>query len=282
MAIELEAINAREKGQFPISISTSLALEGASGIYPERPESPAPFDTPPTELWVNVRTLFRNLLGSLKTAEDRNGVLPNALHVALTEEMTIVEAVVNKASQGRTGVVYYACDYTSLPRKYPKAQLKESKTSNQLTYLALEQQTLKLVMKEHGSEDLRHFDIELTGAHKDAWMISHLPVDLLSKSHFQSLKLLESHTGVLKGPSLWYTKLTNGKDLPHIPFGPFALQVFGDGGHHFQQMPRVIREEVLRLAEEYKWNATTTKDRISLSVRTIKDPMTRQFLLSLL
>lgn len=281
MAIDLEAVNAREKGQFPISIGTSLALEGASGIYPDRPENPAPFDTPPEQLWINIRTLFRNLHGSLK-AEDRAEVLPTALHLALVEELTIIEAVVSKQTQGRTVVVYYGSDYSSLTRRYPRAQFKEHKTPNQQMYYAIEQQTLRLLMREHGSQDVRHFDVEIKGKFPSSWIITHLPVDLLSKSSFKDLKLLESHTGILKGPFLWYTKLTHGKDLPMIPFGAFALQVFGDGGHQFQQMPRLIREEVVKLADEFKWSQTTTKDRLNLSIRSVKDPMTKTFLLSLL
>ena len=282
MSGNLEIISAREKGQFPVSIGTSLALEGASGIYPERPENPAPFDTPPREIWINVRTLFRNLYGSLQTPEDRAKILPHELHVGLNEELSIIETVISKQTEGRSLTVYYGCDYTAISRMFTKALLKSPKTQNQQIYHSLEQTSLRLLFQEHGSQDLRHFDVSLTGQHPESWIITHLPLDLLSKSHFRELKLLESHTGILKGPPLWYTKLTNGKDLPMIPFGGFSLQVFGDGGHQFHPMPKTIRDEVLRLAEEFHWNATTTTDRMSLSIRSIKDPMTKTFLLSLL
>jgi hypothetical protein len=281
MAVTLEAVNQREKGQFPISIATSLALEGACGVHPDHPESPAPFTSPPQELWINTRTLFRNVMGAMN-AETRAMVLPAQLHAVLVEELSIIEAAVIHHTQGNTIVVFYACDYSGMERKYPKASLKQAKTPNQHMYLGLEQQTLRLLMKEHGSQDLRHFPLELTGKHGHTWIITHLPLDLLSKSYFASLKLLESHTGVLKGPSLWYTKLTGGNELPNIPFGAFGLQAFGDGGHQFNAQPRVIKEEILRLAEQYKWNATTTKDRMLLSLREVKDPMTRTFLLALL
>lgn len=280
MPDQLQAITNREKGQFPVSIGTSLALEGAAGIYPDRTDQVNAFLQPPSELWINIRTIFRNLHGSLKS-EDRLEVLPSALHVGMIEDMSVVEAAVSKLSEGKTKVVFYGNNYTSLSQKFPKAQIKEPKTPNQLAYVALETATLKMLHNERGSQDIRYFGINITGNNPDAWMITHLPIDLLSKSQFKSLTLLESHTGVLKKPFLWYTKLTGGKDLPNIPFGPFALQVFGDSGNYFNTMPRSIKETVLGLADEFKWNATTTKDRIVLSIKSVKDPTTRTFLLSL-
>lgn len=278
--MDLLLIEEREKGQIPISIGTSLALEGAAGIHPDRPQQPPPFDTPPTQMWVNTRTLFRNMHGAL-SADARKEVMAPSLHIALIAELQAFEAAVIRLSEGRTNVVFYGCDYAALPRRYPKALLKQANTPNQRAYMALEQQTLKLLMKEHGAAEVRHFDLEFQGSYKDAWILSHLPVDLLNKNHFTSLKLLESHTGTVKAPALWYTKLTNGKDMPNMPFGPFSLQIFGDGGHQFQPMDRVIREAVLALAEKYQWNATTTKDRLIFSIKSIQDPMTRTFLLSL-
>lgn len=280
MTHTFQGVSEREKGQYPISIATSLALEGAAGIHPDNVVEPPPFNDPPRELWINIRTLFRNMMGAM-SSDNRKVVLPRDLHMGLMEELTIIEQVVTQLSQGRTITVFYGCDYTALPRKYPKAQLKQANTPNQRDYLGTEQQTLRLLMGDHGSQELRHFDTELTGKHGASWIITHLPLDLLSRSHFESLKLLESHTGTLKGPALWYTKFTGGKDLPQIPFSAFGLQVFGDGGHQFNQMPIAIRQEVLRLAEEYKWNATTTRDRLLYCIRTIQDPMTRSWLLAL-
>lgn len=280
MTISLEGITNREKGQIPVSIGTSLALEGAAGIYPDRENQINAFEKPPSELWINIRTVFRNLHGALKS-EDRLSVLPPALHVGMIEDMTAVEAAVSRLSDGRTRVVYYGNNYTGLPSKYPRAQIKEPKTPLQKSYVSLEVTTLKMLHGERGSQDIRYFGIPITGTNPDAWMITHLPIDLLSKPNFKSLTLLESHTGVLKSSFLWYTKLTNGKDLPNIPFGAFALQIFGDGGHYFNPMAKVIKDEVLRLADEFKWNATTTKDRLVLSIKSIKDPMTKTFLLSL-
>ena len=58
-----DLMSSRTIGQFPLSIATSLAMEAAFGIYPDRPETKEPilkYDT----LWVNVRTIFRNIMPS--------------------------------------------------------------------------------------------------------------------------------------------------------------------------------------------------------------------------
>lgn len=280
MSQTFTGVSEREKGQYPISIATSLALEGAAGVHPDNIVSPPPFNDPPKQLWVNARTLFRNVMGAM-SSENRKTALPRDIHMGLMEELTVIEQAVTHLSQGQTTTVFYACDYTALPRRYPKAQLKQANTPNQRDYLGMEQQSLRLLMGDHGSQELRHFDVDLTGKNGAAWIITHLPVDLLSRSHFDSLKLLESHTGTLKGPALWYTKFTGGKDLPQIPFSAFGLQVFGDGGHQFNPMPMAVRQEVLRLADEYNWTALTTRERLLHCVRSVKDPMTRAWLLAL-
>lgn len=58
-------IDARTKGQFPISIATSLALEGLFGILEDNKDPNPPWPDY-TDLIINVRTLFRNLLGSIE------------------------------------------------------------------------------------------------------------------------------------------------------------------------------------------------------------------------
>jgi hypothetical protein len=276
----LQAVSEREKGAFAISIGTSLALEGAFGQYPDRPEFPAPIASGVKEMWINVRTLLRNLLGSLPT-EVKNSALPDVLHIALLEEFQIIEATLAKGSEGMVYPVYYLPDYSTLQQKFPHALVKQPHTALQKTMHALEYQTMRLVASNPGQHEVRKYGIQITGSHPETFILTHYPVDLLARSAFRSLKLLESHTGHVKPPSQWYTKLTNGRELPNMPFGQFSLQVFGDNSTQFTGMPSVIREEVLRVAKVNQWNVLTTKDRITLCLKAIKDPMTRTFLLSL-
>lgn len=280
MSSLLAGVDGREKGAIQISIGTSLAVEAAFGVYPDRPVEPAPVLSV-KEVWFNLRTLFRNLQGCLPS-EIKDRVIPGDLVPALVEEMTILESAVLRGSQGMARAVFYLCDYSSLRSKFPKANLKEPTTPKQLMQAALEQQTLRGLLDQGVSQDLRTFRYELVGQHPESFIVTHLPVDLLSRYNFRKLELLESHTGNIKGYPQWHTKLTGGKELTNIPFGRFSLQVFGDNGHQFSPAPQSVRKEVLKLAEQHRWTTVTTEAKIRESLRTVDHAADRAALMSLL
>ena len=276
----LQAIDGREKGALPISVATSLAVEAACGVYPDRPVSPAPILSV-KEVWFNVRTLLRNLLGSI-LPEFRDQAYPPHLLPALVEEMRIIESAVLKASNGGCRAIFYYADYTSIARKFPKAVVKIAKTARQIQQNIIDEKTLKLLLEEQGSGDIRTYNFEITGNHPESFIVTHLPVDLLSKYSFRRLDLLESHTGAIKAWPQWNSKLTNGRELLNIPFSQFSLQVFGDNGNHFSPQSLSIRRQVVALAEEDRWTATSTESKIRDSLRKVKDATERTLLLSLL
>lgn len=280
MSSLLAGVDGREKGAIQVSIGTSLAVEAAFGVYPDRPVEPAPVLSV-KEVWFNVRTLFRNLQGCLPS-EIKDRVIPGDLIPAMLEELAILEAAVIRGSHGAAQAVFYLCDYSTLRNKFPKANLKEPTTPKQLMQAGLEQQTLRGVLDHNVPQDLRTFRYELTGNHPESFIVTHLPVDLLSRYNFRKLDLLESHTGAIKAYPQWHTKLTGGKELTNIPFGRFALQVFGDNGHQFSPAPQVVRKEVLRLAEQHRWTTVTTEAKIRESLRSVDNAVDRAALLSLL
>ncbi len=273
MSALLAGVDGREKGAIPVSVGTSLAIEGACGVYPDRPVSPAPL-TQVNEVWFNLRTLIRNLLGCLPS-EIKDMVSPPVLLPSLLEELTIIESAIAKASLGMVRVVYYHCDYTPLSRAFPKAILKVPKTPKQQVQHVIEESTLRALLDEHPPHDLRTYRFEIVGNNPTALIVTHLPVDLLARYRFRDLKLLESHTGNIKPHPQWHTKLTNGKELSNIPFNAFSLQVFGDNGNQFSPMLPTIRREVLELANEDNWTSISTPDKIRMSLRKVKDPTTR-------
>lgn len=277
----LAELDAREKGQVPVTIGTSLALEGAFGIYPDRPVS-----TPPIqdykEVWVNVRTLFRNLISCIST-DLRDKLLPAVLVPALIEEMNIIESAVSRASAGMTRTIFYASDYSDLNQKFYRAKLRTATTPKQIFQRDLENATFKALLQETLSVDMRGFRTEITGKHPASLIMTHYPVDLLSRGNFAKLALLESHTGLIKPSNLWYTKLTNGKELANIPFGAFSLQVFGDNGNQF--MPAVtpsLRKQLLELAVKDRWTSVSTREKLLTTIRKLDDKVARADLLSLL
>lgn len=274
------AVDGREKGAFPISVATSLAVESACGVYPDRPVTPAPL-TNVKEVWFNVRTLLRNLLGSINP-DFRDQIFPPHLLPALVEEMGIIESAVLKGSNGNCRAVFYNADYTSIARKFPKASVKIARTARQLQHHLLDEKTIRLLLEESGPADIRSFNFEITGNHPESFIVTHLPIDLLSKYSFKRLELLESHTGAIKAWPQWNSKLTNGRELLNIPFNQFSLQVFGDNGNHFSPQSLQLRREVTALAEEDRWTSVSTEARIRESLSKVKDATARTLLLSML
>jgi hypothetical protein len=301
-----EILDARVKGQLPISVATSLAIEGLLGILEDKPADPDnPLrryaqtavnayntarqflgihvdDTPVDvikapikdydELWINVRTLFRNIVGALSN-EDAAKIEPDAYAMLAIEELNIIKAAL--LDHGfEVVVVGYVCSYASLSGNYPKAQMREIRTDKQLFYAALENQTVAAAFENLGRDNelLLPFDVSIRGNSRRTMLLSNYPIDLINFKSALQLALVESHTGVIKKRQHWHTKLLNGRDLPHIPFDRMTIQMFGDTGNLFAPYPKAHREKLLALATQYQWTSLTTKSRILQCAELARDP----------
>lgn len=266
-------IVARETGQYPLTIGTSLALEGAIGIHPENSD-PNPAIGTVKAVWVNVRTVIRNLINSLPT-ELRGRCLPQDLWEVVYEDLMVIPNVVTDAAAGRVGVHFYYTTHQSLKRRFPGAIIKEPKTELQHFLQKLEDNTLKLVLENNQHLQIGEFDVELTGRWPASLIITHQPVDLLSRYNFESLKLLESHTGKVKGPGEWNSKLQNGKELVNIPFNRLTLQIFGDSGGTFVGQRSPVRKEVIAAATRWGWTSVTTVEKVKTDLAKIANDSIR-------
>lgn len=268
-----EALLNRELGQTQLSIGTSLALEGAFGIYPEKEESPAPI-LKYTRLWVNVSTMFRNLVNSL-TSEEQAQVTSKTIAPILASEMSILEGEVQNVVGRKLTTTFYYNDMHKLKSLMPNANVKEPTTPKQKIQHALHDQTVKSLNNYLDQIDFRYFEGKIRGDGR-ALMITHNPVDLLSFNRFDELTLLESHTGKLKPRSQWGSKL-GVKDLT-LPFNEFTLTVFGDGSTYISPMPMKYRRTLLDLAQRNRWSPVTTLPKIRMELATIKDPQIKETL----
>lgn len=271
----------REKGQFPASIATSLALESLAGIHPNIPNvTELPINDTKVIL-INIRTIIRNIYGAVSTEVQRE-LKPKPLLDSLLEDMSVIEGTINRLSEGMVTTVFYACSYGSLNRKYPHAIMRPTNTERQLHYVHLERDAIKALLSTPIHFDIRKYDCDITDRFEDTFIITHQCIDLLSKAQFTKLLLLETHTGAIKNNLQWNTKLTRSKDdLVRIPFCRFSLQVFGDNHHLFSPMDAKTRTAVIDMAEADKWTALSTKDRIIASIKKITDADLRTKLLML-
>lgn len=274
-----DKIGGREKGEtLPISIPTALAIERAGGQHPEIEDKEPPV-LKYRLILMNVKTLIRNLHGSVERSAFAIPKYDDIVD-ALIEDMSITESYITDVSKGGTQVRFYLPTYSSIRREYPRAKVKSASTPNQKEYANLEKNIIDTLRKSSAPLDIMGGDMGPEGKHPSTMLVTHYPVDLLKRASFEKLTLLESHTGKLKGPSSWNSKLVSSKELERIPFNRFTLQLFGDGTH-FYSFPHKYKKEIIKLAEEAKWTPTTTRDRMVLTIKRVKDPEVRGKLLEL-
>lgn len=252
----------------PISIATALAIESTIGQHPEMPTED-PEIKRNQNLLINLRTLYRNLIGSIDK-EQRGKLYPEILAEVMANEIRAIESALIQVANGRCGVQVYLCSYDGLRRRYPKALLRTATTDLQIAQLSLETATVKAFVDNHVDQvDFIRTDMDFEQDDRDTLIITHYPVDLLQRYRFRKLTLLESHTGKHKPPLEWYTKLGSGKDLARMPFDRMTLQLFGDGVM-FHALGTKYRRHLIELADSHNWTPATTKDLIIRDVEMVR------------
>lgn len=251
-------------GHYPVSIASSLAIEGLTHTG----EYASWGDKPPIHnyqvLYLNIRTLFRNAFYAFE--ENRERLTPDVILTSIEEDIQNIIAAARAAAPSML-CVPYLCQYKTVNKKFPEASFRNANTPAQIFYNTMESDVYKQVVGQQlwGTE---FFDCDLKGQH-DTVLLTHMPADLLSRGDFPKLALIESHTGKLKTHLEWYSKV-NGKSAL-IPFNKAFLTLFGDGVM-FHPLDRKVRNVVLKTAEKYHWTQTTTMDRINNCLRLVNEP----------
>lgn len=262
-------------GAYPLSIATSLAIEGSMGKHPDRPDQTEVLLPRYDVMWVNLKTIFRNLYNAI----DRNAVQdarPQDLFDAFTSEIEQLISIIRVETSSKMDVVLYTSDYAGMDRKYRHAILRGDTTHLQIAYSKAMVFTVGQYIKTH-RPDVKLYTLKINDLEKrKALMLTHYAYDMLAQG-FDNLSLLESHTGSIKDKFKWYTKYYNGKDLPNIPWRESFLQVFGDN-EHFRPMSIGIRKQILQLAEQYQWAQITTDAKISYCLDKLQDKALREML----
>lgn len=287
----------RTMSGFPLSIATGLAFESifqtTEPVFDLTREVPEHINLSNyQEFYINISTLFRNLMGSLGK-EDAARVNSLQLKEALMGEIEVIQSLGLNEGSGRTKIIFYVCEYKKLESKANKfVVVRRDETTNQKIYRELHNQTVKLILAELGESDtLRVFDSELATIVKGAkttmqikttaLVLTHIAYDLLSYKHFTTLDLIESHTGKLKKRHEWYTKYLNGKELNMFPFTEGLLCVFGDS-ESFRPMDFRLRKELVELAKANRWSPATSREKIRSNLDQLKNPYYKDVLKTIL
>lgn len=285
MSASTRHLSERTTGQYPLSVATSLAIESAMGIHPEIEVKVAPIKQY-AELWINLKTLYRNMMGALQ-GDAAQLVLGIPVGDEMQLEMDRIDSII--ASEADCKVQYYVCNYSRMEQRFPNASIRVDSTARQKQFTRTMKEAIQhLLMLETHPADQQHasrvkvFDVTLKPVRKvKTLMLTHVPLDLCSEKHFGELALLESHTGAIKEKAQWYTKYQNGKDLARIPFREDLLQIFGD--HElFHPYPIENRRQLLAIADKYNWTPLTTTEKIRYTIDFLLNPYLKEKLKSML
>jgi len=272
--MNVSPLSARAMSTYPLSIGTCLAIECFStGPRPSYdPEAiPGVKITPGTyeELWVNLITLSRNMIGSVDRL-DIHRVSGEELAQELTSEMEIISDVVKQFDPNLI-IRFYSNSYRGVAGKYPRAKVRGNATPAKQAEVVLIGESIQELYKfKKTSTKLLHFDLAIKPIKRArSLFLTNYAHDLTYRAAFGEMDLLESYTGVVKTPAQWWTKFSDYA-ANRIPMTPRWLQVFGDSTL-FYQHDRALRKQVLEIAEKFEWNHRTTPDRIALSLEKMPD-----------
>ena len=236
-----------------ISVATAIPIE--ERILVEKPEV--------TNLWLNIKTLFRNYWGSI---ENPSSYSQARLIGDFMEEVVDLKKIMEL--QNIEVVVYNTVETKALTGRFKHAKIKIPHTDKQKTYAAIERSAANMAMNLLPTEWKRDFMTKLYGAQgQRVHMLTHYPLDLLSRYEFGDLLLLESHTGTVKSPTEWITKLTKHSDYRHLPFNILTMQVLGDDSTQFYAQSSKVKKEFLMISTEGRWNPTTSIPKVSSDIK---------------
>ena len=268
----------REIGEVGLSIPTSASFEALLTSV----EDDIQYDS----LWVNIKTLIRNLLSASKIKP--NEMNHDDLAYEIVTEVEHIPALMSSVeSLANSKLIVYANSYDGLTKRLPKAKIKTPHTDKQITESVLDIRTIDAIktnLDANLNYDFREGDYILEGGDDRSLILTHCPVDLISVYNFNTLRLLESHTGAIKKQSLWNSKLTGGDANARLPFNLFTLQVFGDNSVHFYGYSYKYKKTILTIASNKDWNSTTSKSKIvkDIEKELPKDNPMRVLFLSIL
>lgn len=264
----MSSLSERIMGNNYISIATNMAIDGLYNRIPDRPKDRVMPASLGNAVYFNLRTLFRNIWGSMNAEDAANVSLDNYVDV-IEQEMN---NILNTLSEENPPLeaFFYAPSYQGLFKEYSNAELKNVKTDKMSHKVLMENRVLaKLKQSDSIQVPIIFNDLEIkTTVPYKAFFVTHYPVDLLHTVGFSKTYLLESHTGIVKGPDKWYTKI-GAKNLEggeRIPFNRATLQFFGDSSM-FKSHPMSAKKRVAEVAQKYKWNQQTTKARMLDTLR---------------
>ncbi|QDH47103.1 hypothetical protein PQC07_gp219 [Aeromonas phage D3] len=268
-------MNNRTLGTLPISVGTSIAIEGLANAPMHRYQS----------FLINIRTIVRN-------AREAFDELPNEddLFEAAKEDMIqIATAIAGMKLKTILDMKFYYPTYNSLPRLFPMAKLKPTDPSKMLLpreqnlkiRTILDNKVYRKLLSEF-NKLIVQIDSYLPQFGGDGLIITHHPVDLVLTESYHRLHLLESHTGTIKNYTMLTTKLTGGDTMPNMPLNKLTIQIFGDKAVNFLSQNQGVKKEIKELANSVPWSSASTHSFVAMSIRKLKASPEKDILIKMI
>lgn len=270
-------------GKFPISIATSLALEGLFSIHDENPNTGVDLYKDFHVLAINVQCLVRNAINSY-TSEQIQSLEPTHVFNIVKQELNTIPSVIKGQGANKLKVFYYLPLYKGLNKLFSKAKLRTPNTAKQQHMFALHHDTLNALVDNIGntiSVYQKQPNLPKQFSSQNLLYLTHQPVDFLYVPN-GSYQLLESHTGRIKTKRELNTKIgVSTDDRNKIPFDRMTLQMYGDKGTMFLPQSATFRRKLIEVAVRYNWNPTTTQEKIKENCKMFGDSQLTQTVLGL-
>lgn len=266
---------------FPLSVGTSQAFETLFAptqkpYDPERKIPEAPDLTKFQSCYINLDTMFRNLVGALDKVQYQKAGY--AAFLATIEEEIDVITQLFQSSANYCVPIFYHSTYEDLRAKINSyhsdmVKLRVASTDNQRLY---EDTRAKVInhLNRRSDKILKIKGALVPDRYESSIVLSHIPYDLVKYNKFNEIVLLESNTGVVKTRAEWYTKFYKhpSSTLENIPFNEKTLQIFGDRVL-IAPMKISIRDTLLGVADQRKWTSLTTMEKMDLDISlSVRDP----------
>lgn len=256
-----------------ISVATANALESALGIRQVMDEFGNKIEDHANdrgmikkfnEVHLNLRTLIRNFLGCIDK-DHREKVFPVLVAEGIVHEVKEIIRALETYAPENLKLQIYLCTYEDIEKQFKHATFKETSTQKQVDEKQLEKDVIENVLKM--INNVKVYKTNIKGKFGKTLMLTHHSIDLLSADSFMDLKLLESHTGAIKGKSEWKTKLTGAKDIS-IPFNRLTLQAFGDSSGIFKPVSSAIKKVLINMSIYYKWHPLTKEEKFIKDIKS--------------
>ncbi len=208
--------------------------------------------------------MIRNFIGCID--KDHQGkIFPVLIAEGIVHEIKEIMNALQSYAPENLKLQIYLCTYEDISKQFKNATLKYDGTPKQIEDRKLEESVIKYLLTMIKNIKIHKTDIK--GRYGKTLLLSHYSIDLLSADNFLDLKLLESHTGVIKGRSEFKTKLSGAKDI-NVPFNRTTLQVFGDSSGLFKPRASAVKKALINLSIYNKWHPLTKDDKFEKDIKS--------------